>query len=45
MMSAFFANPRAKVDASCVADVTRTSLELDRRYVGYFFDGADAWGD
>jgi pimeloyl-ACP methyl ester carboxylesterase len=43
ILEGFLANPRAKVDSSCMKDVTRDALELDSMYVQYFFGTADAW--
>jgi pimeloyl-ACP methyl ester carboxylesterase len=44
MLEAFLSDPKAEVDASCVADVTKESLVLDDSYTSFFFGTADAWG-
>ena len=43
MLEAFLKDPKAKVDASCVKDVKRVSLDVDSRYSEYFFGVTDAW--
>jgi pimeloyl-ACP methyl ester carboxylesterase len=45
MLERFLADPKAKVDASCVADVKKASLDLDDAYTHYFFGTLDAWGE
>lgn len=45
ILQAFLANPRAKVDASCMTSVKRAALDLDASYTHYFFGVTDAWGD
>lgn len=43
MLESFLANPKAKVDTSCVSDVRKASLDIDSRYTQYFFGVSNAW--
>jgi pimeloyl-ACP methyl ester carboxylesterase len=43
MLEGFLANPKAKVDSSCVSDVRKASLDIDSRYTQYFFGVPSAW--
>ena len=40
---AFLANPKAKVDTSCLGEVRKKSLDIDARYTQYFMGVQNAW--